>query len=197
MKRLLPFALGLALAAPAWAQDTEISLLAGSTTSADLDRKALQVGELKVGGGFTWGLVATHFFTPRIGAELSWAHQDTALEMKAGTASEAFPLFEMELRQLHASVVYRFSNGRVQPFLTAGLGAAFLGADDMGGETRLAWALGGGVKWYPWQRAGFRAQARFNPTRLADGDSDYCDPFGFCQDSLRQFELTAGVAIRF
>lgn len=196
MKRLLAFALVTATA-PAWAQDSEIGVLAGGTTSAGLDMKASQVSELKVGGGFTWGLAATRFFTPRLGAELSWARQDTAVEMQAGTATAAFELFEMTVDQLHASFVYRFSSGRFQPFLTAGLGAALLGAPDMDGETRLSWALGGGVKWYPWSRAGFRLHAKLNPTRLADSGSDYCDPFGFCQDALRQFELAGGVAIRF
>jgi hypothetical protein len=27
--------------------------------------------------------------------------------------------------------------------------------------------------------------------------SDFCDPFGFCQDWLHQLELTAGVLVRF
>jgi hypothetical protein len=27
--------------------------------------------------------------------------------------------------------------------------------------------------------------------------SDFCDPFGFCQDWLHQFELTLGVVVRF
>ena len=34
-------------------------------------------------------------------------------------------------------------------------------------------------------------------TYLNDASSDVCDPFGFCQDWLHQFELTAGVVVRF
>ena len=35
--------------------------------------------------------------------------------------------------------------------------------------------------------------------RLGDGDADasFCDPFGFCQDWLHQFELTGGFLLRF
>jgi len=34
-------------------------------------------------------------------------------------------------------------------------------------------------------------------TYLNDASSDFCDPFGFCQDWLHQLELTAGVVVRF
>jgi hypothetical protein len=38
---------------------------------------------------------------------------------------------------------------------------------------------------------------RLVPTYLNDASSDFCDPFGFCQDWLHQLELTAGVDVRF
>jgi hypothetical protein len=31
----------------------------------------------------------------------------------------------------------------------------------------------------------------------SDASSDYGDPFGFCQGSLNQFELTGGFVLRF
>jgi hypothetical protein len=42
-----------------------------------------------------------------------------------------------------------------------------------------------------------RLSARYTPTYLHDASSDFCDPFGFCQDWLHQFELTAAVVVRF
>jgi hypothetical protein len=48
-----------------------------------------------------------------------------------------------------------------------------------------------------WRVIGARLQAKYTPTDLNDKGSDFCDPFGFCQDWLHQFELTGGVVVRF
>jgi hypothetical protein len=54
------------------------------------------------------------------------------------------------------------------------------------------------LKYFSRESFGVRAQARYRPTLLGDEDaSDFCDPFGFCQDRLDQFELTGGVLFRF
>ena len=41
----------------------------------------------------------------------------------------------------------------------------------------------------PRKKTGVTLHVSYNPTRLNDANSDYCDPFGFCQDSLKQFVL--------
>jgi hypothetical protein len=39
---------------------------------------------------------------------------------------------------------------------------------------------------------------RYKPVILSDGSSgDFCDPFGFCQGTLQQFEFAGGVVVRF
>ena len=81
--------------------------------------------------------------------------------------------------------------------MLAGLGATFLSAEDLESETKLSWTLGAGVKWFPSKRLGARLQARYAPTLLDDSSSDVCDPFGFCQGSLHQFELMGGLVLRF
>jgi hypothetical protein len=53
------------------------------------------------------------------------------------------------------------------------------------------------LKWHPWNRIGARVQGRYLPTYLNDQDSDFFDPFGFCQSWLHQFELSGGVIFRF
>jgi hypothetical protein len=60
----------------------------------------------------------------------------------------------------------------------------------------IALDVGAGLKWLPSKRLGARLQARYVPTYLHDASSDFCDPFGFGQDWLHQFELTAGVVVR-
>ena len=196
MKRLLAVALVL-LASPAWAQRTELTLQAGHTTPGNIEQKVLTIQDLEVEGSFTWGFAATHFFSPRLGAEVSWAQQETGIAVS--TSSGSARLFGVRLGQLHGNVVYQFGaeGARLKPFVSAGLGASFFSARDMDGETKLSMGLGAGLKWLPRRSIGARVQARYNPTYLNDSSSDYCDPFGFCQSWLHQFELTGGVVLRF
>jgi opacity protein-like surface antigen len=196
MRALVTLALVLA-SAPAFAQRTEVSLLAGFTTSGDIDMKAAGIQELQAGGGFTWGLKAGHFFTDHVGFEVSWSQQEGAVTI--GNRSGSAELFDMNLGLLHGNVVYRFGapDARLTPYVLAGAGAAFLSAEDLESEAKFAWTLGAGVKWFASSRAGIRVEARYVPTMLNDTESEVCDPFGFCQGSLQQFELMGGVVLRF
>ena len=90
------------------------------------------------------------------------------------------------------------AEARFRPFLSAGVGAARFSATDLESETKLSFGAGAGLKWLPTSRFGARLQARYTPTYLNDSSaSDFCDPFGFCQSWLHQFELTGGVVVRF
>ena len=196
MRTILAAALLLG-ASPAFAQRTEVSVLGGYTTPGDIEMKAAGIEELEAGGGFTWGVEAGWFFTEHFGFEVSWVRQESAVTI--GTAAGSADLFEMNATLLHGSVVYRFGadNARLVPFLSAGAGAAFLSADALEGETKFAWTLGAGLKWFASERVGVRVQARYVPTMLNDESSELCDPFGFCQGSLKQFELMGGLVLRF
>ena len=90
------------------------------------------------------------------------------------------------------------AGGHCSLFAFAGLGATFFSAIDLPSETKLSWGLGGGVKYFPWNGLGFRAHFRYKPTMLDDEDAgNFCDPFGFCQDTLQQIEIVAGGVVRF
>ncbi len=194
--RTLPLLLVLA-SAPAWGQGFEAALLGGTTTSGGLEPAAAGITDLELSGSFTWGASVGWFFSPRLGVEASWTRQDSALVI--GTDRGQAELFDVSVDQLQGSLVYQFGSeqARLRPFVSAGLGAAFFGADGLEGETKLSLALGAGVKWLPTSKVGARLQARYSPTYLHDSGSDYCDPFGFCQSWLHQFELTGGVVFRF
>jgi hypothetical protein len=197
MKRLLALALPLVPTAGGWAQSFEITPLVGYTTAGDIENKAPTIRSLQIDGAFTWGLQAGHFFNPHLGVEASWARQESALTLS--TSSGSAKLFDLDVGQLHGSVVYQLGGegARLRPFLLAGLGATFFSATDLESEAKLSWALGAGLKWFPAGAFGARLQARYNPTRLNDAASDFCDPFGFCQGWLHQFELMGGIAVRF
>ena len=180
------------------AQSWEVSGLVGYTPSAAIDRRARELNQLDIDGGFTWGVQAARFFTTRWGGEVLWSQQSSALRI--GTAAGATDLFTMTAGQLHGNIVYRFgaADARLQPFAFAGLGATFFRADDVPSETKLSLGVGGGLEYFWLGSIGVRGQFRYKPTMLDDASSgDFCDPFGFCQDTLQQVEFAAGAVVRF
>ena len=202
MKPLATLTVCMALLAgsPARAQRLEVVPLAaiGVTMAADIERLAPEITELRIGRGFTWGGQVGYFLSPHWGAEAMWTQQQTAVQV--GTPAGRADLFSMHVTRLHGNVVYQFGSGeaRLRPFLFAGLGTTFFSAAHLVDETKLSYALGGGIKYFPRRDIGTRLQVRYSPTRLDDESAgDFCDPFGFCQDALPQLELMAGLILRF
>jgi outer membrane protein W len=184
--------------APARAQSWEASALFGFTPSASIDRRAGELSDLDIGGGYTWGFQGARLFTPTWGAEVMWTQQASALEV--GTAAGKADLFTMTVRQLHGNVVYHLGrpDAKWRPFVFGGLGATFFSADTVASETKFALDVGGGVKAFLWRSVGVRAHIRYKPAFLKDSSSgDFCDPFGFCQGVLQQLEFAGAVVVRF
>jgi len=184
-------------AAPAFSQGFEVAALAGYTTPGGLDHDSRTVEDLRLAGSFTWGAAATFFLAPRLGVEASWARVGSGIELS--TAQSTQRMFDVTIDRLQGSVVYQLggTESRFRPFVTAGIGAAIFGATDLAGETKLSLGFGAGLRWLPSKRLGARIEAKYAPTYLHDGGSDFCDPFGFCQEWLHQFELAGGVIVRF
>jgi hypothetical protein len=196
MKRLLTL-LPFLCAVPAFPQGFELTALVGYTTPGNLEHDNRIVDDLKLAGSSTWGATAGYFFSPRIGVEASWARVGSGLELSTTVATQE--MFDVTIDQLQGSFVYQFGEAasRWRPFLAAGAGMAVLNSSGIDGEPKLSFNVGAGVKWLRWDRFGARLQAKYTPTYLNDGGADFCDPFGFCQDWLSQFELSGGVLVRF
>lgn len=193
---LLLFA--LSITATASAQSWEMGGLAGFTPAVSLEQHAPELSDLRVRGGFTWGIEAARFFTSNWGAEVTWIQQASALQ--AETSGGTADLYRMSIAQLHADVVYQFggAGARWKPFVFGGAGATFFAATDLDSATKASFGIGGGVRYFPWATIGLRGQFRYKPTLLNDDvEGGLCDPFGFCQGSLRPIEFTGGVIIRF
>ena len=201
MSRLTAIAAGILLlapSAPASGQSWETSGLFGYTPAVALDRRAEELTQLDIRGGFTWGLQAGHLFTPRWGAELLWMQQGSALRLT--TEAGAANVFTMTIQQLQGNALYHFGNPdtKLRPFVFGGLGATFLSATELESETKFSYGLGGGVKYFPRKSIGARASFRYTPTMLNDDETvAFCDPFGFCQGSLQQIEFAVGAVVRF
>jgi opacity protein-like surface antigen len=196
MRRLLTV-LALLSAAPALAQGFEVTALAGYTTPGGLQHDTRTLDDLKLAGSFTWGGSLGWFFSKHLGVEASWARVGSGVELSTAQASQE--MFDVTIDQIQGSLVYQFggAESRIRPFVTAGAGASIFGSTDIDTETMLSFGLGAGLKWLPSKRLGARLLAKYTPTHLNDKASDFCDPFGFCQDWLHQFELTGGVVVRF
>jgi opacity protein-like surface antigen len=196
MKRLL-MCLAILSAAPAFSQGFEVTALAGYTTPGRLEHDTRTLDDLKLAGSFTWGASLGWSFSPRLGVEASWARAGSGVEPSTAQASQE--MFDVTINHIQGSFVYQFgvAHSRWRPFLCAGAGVAIFGTTDIASETKLALSVGAGLKWVPSKRLGGRLQAKYTPTYLNDKGSDFCDPFGFCQDWLHQFELTGGVVVRF
>ena len=191
-------AVGVAAPLPARAQAWEVSGFIGVTPSADLDRVARELDQLSLGNGFTWGAQAARLFTPHWAAEAMWTEQSSALEI--GTAAGTADLFNITIGQVQGNVVYHFGrpDARLRPFAFAGIGASFFRAPDVSPESKFSWGFGGGIKYFAWDTLGLRAHFRYKPVMLNDEDAgDFCDAFGFCQDTLQQIEFAAGATVRF
>jgi len=196
MRRLLTV-IAILSAAPAFSEGFEVTALAGYTTPGGLEHDTRTIEDLKLAGGFTWGASLGWFFSPRLGVEASWARVGSGVELSTAQASQE--MFDVTIDQIQGSLVYQFggAESHIRPFVTAGAGASIFSSTDIDTETKLSLGIGAGLKWLPSKRLGARLQAKYTPTYLNDTGSDFCDPFGFCQDWLHQFELTGGVVVRF
>ena len=189
-----------ALGVSSEAQDIEVSpfLGLGYTTSGQLDRVAPGVSGLEISGGLTWGGDVQWFMNRRLAAGLSFARQESRLRLT--TAAGSGDLFDLSIGHLHGSLTYQWGapEAKVRPYALAGVGAAFLSAAGFPGETKLSWAIGGGVKYFLSSRVGLKLQARYAPTRLNDAEAaPFCDPLGFCSGTLNQGEFFGGLVLRF
>jgi Outer membrane protein beta-barrel domain len=192
-------ALMLSIAVSVSAQSSiELSGFAGITPAVSLEQHALNLTDLRLRDGFTWGIAGAAFFTPHWGAEIVFSQQGSALE--AVTPAGEGDLYGITVGQLHANVVYQFGGGDAtwRPFVFGGAGATFFAARDLESATKASFGLGGGIKYFPWKTIGLTGQFRYKPTFLNDDpDAPMCAPFGFCQQYLRPIEISAGVSIRF
>lgn len=189
----------LLLPSPARAQrHYEITPFIGYTTAGDINNIAPEITQLQISSGFTWGAQFGVFFGPNLGVELSWAQQETGLSLS--TAAGSATPFDIDAGQLHGNFIYQFGveDAKVRPYVLAGLGATFFRSAELRSETKLSWAVGGGAKVFLQEHIGIKLQAKYNPTRLGDESAgDFCDPFGFCQGGLNQFEFGGGLILRF
>jgi len=186
------------IAIPAAAQSSELGMMAGFTPAASLDRHAPELEAASVDGGVTFSVSGTKFLSEHWGVGAEWGQQLSGFVIE--TADAGATLYDIGIGHVHGYALYRFGDAaaKVRPFAVGGAGATFLWARDLESETKLSFRLGGGLSYFVSRNVAIDGRVTYKPTMMSDSDAgDFCDPFGFCQSVLQQFEFAAGVRFRF
>lgn len=132
--------------------------------------------------------------------ELFWSH----MEGELGDSGSAEHL-DLDIDYIHigGTAFYPQREFPIVPFAVGGLGATIFNpeSDDIDPETRFSLSLGGGVRYFPFEHIGLRAEGRGYVTLFPDHGALFCEN-GNCKvfmegDTLVQFEWLAGVIVRF
>ena len=195
----LVVALSVVSASAASAQASwDISAMGGYALPVQLDHATRGVDATKIDAGASWQFMVGRNFNQRWGAEVLWTEQFTSYSVESNGVSGE--IFKMSILQLHGNLIYQFGapGSKLQPYALVGVGSTFFSATDLEDETKLSMGFGGGLKYFIRKEIGLRGQFRYKSTFLNDAPStDFCDPFGFCQSTLGQFEFAGGVTFRF
>jgi opacity protein-like surface antigen len=177
----------------------DVSLMTGYALPAELDHAARGVASTSIDPGGSWQFAVGRNFNHRWAAEMLWTEQFTGFSIESPNG-EAGRLFDMSIMQLHGNLLYQFgaSGSRLQPYALVGVGSTFFTAQDLHDEIKFSMGFGAGLKYFVRKEIGVRGQFRYKTHFLNDAQStDFCDPFGFCQSTLGQFEFAGGVTFRF
>jgi len=147
--------------------------------------------------------------------EALWQRQSTEGrlpgEIAVPPSSGRLPAFDLKIDRFHCNFLhhYEIEDPRARPYVMAAVGVTTYYArrnGDSDSESHFSFAMGGGIKYFPTSRFGFRGEARWSPTVLSSSDSSlWCRIGGsgaICLINLKasvqhQLDLTGGIVFRF
>ncbi|MDJ0805552.1 MAG: hypothetical protein QNJ78_01845 [Gammaproteobacteria bacterium] len=148
--------------------------------------------------GSDWGIIVGHTASQTTRYELLYSYQDSGLADRTDPDNA----FDLEVHYLHLGGTVDVSQDKWTPFVSGGLGLTHMSPDRYGleNETLFSLSLGGGLKWYPTNRLGFRFEVRGYGTLTDSSGSLFCD--GGCDlqvngTLLPQYETNLGLVFRF
>jgi opacity protein-like surface antigen len=131
----------------------------------------------------------------RIGFWLS--HQNTDFDENAGLLDT-----EMTVTHLHFTAMSYYPDGKMEPFVIAGVGVGYFEPEDpsLDSETKLSAQIGAGTNYRFTDSLLLRADVRWIPTFFNGGGSAFCS--GGCNiklssDSYSQVQANIGLMFRF
>jgi opacity protein-like surface antigen len=133
--------------------------------------------------------------TKRYGVFLT--HSQTDIGDKAGLADSG-----LAVSHLHFTGTSYYPNGNWEPFVTAGIGAAFFSPKDstLDSTTRLSFNIGGGANYKFSEQLLLRLEARWIPTLFNGSAAGICSggcTIAFKSDMYSQFQANVGLQFRF
>ena len=187
-----------AAAAPAGAQQTELTVLAGLRIGGELEDTASGDAQ-SIDESLALGLALGFPFGRGRTLEVVWTHQPLDVPTTGDDAGE----FGLRLDTLGVGGTYEWGEGRLRPFVSATVGLTLLSPDsaDFDLELLFAGTLGGGVKVPISGRVGLRLEGR-GVAMLATGSAaGVCGGgacvLGFSGSGIAQLELLAGLSFSF
>lgn len=160
-----------------------------------------RVGNLATKAGAMWG-IAVDVDLKRALTQLEFLYNRQDTKLNFDFAGEENFITDVSVEYFHVGSVVGVQRGSTYPFTVFTVGATRYATKDAeaADEWRFSFTIGLGVKYYPWERVGFRAQARVPYTFIGNESDFICTENGCFKGSgglgVWQFDLTAGVFVR-
>jgi len=214
MRRMMVLIFILSCGAPAalaQSHNIEITPFGGGKFGGKIGINAGTVDNLLIKSSVDYGVTFDYGFWDTFQAEFTWERQPTALS--AHDVSTQPPtvtrLSNINLDTYQFGILYDFrdTEAKVRPFFGAGVGFTHFGQASVNGQdilpfgNKLAYNVGGGVKYYFSRYVGLRFDARWLRTRTTPGQGQVCG-FQGCfvvpiTNHANQFPLNLGLIFRF
>jgi outer membrane protein with beta-barrel domain len=163
-------------------------------------------GDLEIEDGSAYGVILSFNVNPNAQIDLQWSHQSTELDGGGGGFLSGSKIFDMDvdLWQVGGNFTGGTPNDPVRGFVGFSLGVTDFQPQSsaLEGDSQFSFTFYGGAKIHLAKHLGLRLQGQWISTYIDSDDEVFCDPFGFCyvattSDYLSQFEVSAGLAIKF
>lgn len=171
------------------------------------------VQNLLIDSNYDYGAMVDYSIWSNFKAEFMWVRQPSTLEEQfiGAPPPPSQPITNTTLSTYTFGANYDFrGDQKLRPFVAGGIGwTHFTNIDSnspngvyLGFYNKLAYNIGGGVKYYFMPHAGLRFDMRYLSTRTTPGQSVQCDPFGNCftvasTNHANQGEMNVGLIIKF
>ncbi|MBI5040218.1 MAG: outer membrane beta-barrel protein [Gammaproteobacteria bacterium] len=178
----------------------EITPMVGYRSGGSFEDPATQE-TLDLDEGPSSGLVINIDHDANTQWEFVYSHQETELQL--GPTFSGNRQFDLNVDYLAAGGAYVWRDARVQPYISATVGIAYLDPQDStyDAETRFLLQLAGGYKYFVSPNLGLRIEARGYATMM-DTDAEVFCGNGACVARIQssgfgQVEINAGMNLRF
>ena len=189
-------------------QRFEITPLVGSVFGGDLNVTSMHLNPFDrvfVNSSISYGGIGNLALNDWAQIDVLWSRQPTSLSGHTVLTDTRARVSSATLDQVQFGILIQggASDGPLTPFVVGGLGFMHInpGGNVVGGETKPAFNIGGGIKYFFDKHFGLRLEMRWTPA-FVDADPEFsCSPTGCFivvePQFLHQGMVNAGFILRF